>query len=99
MTVIDDIKAKLDIVEYIQRYVSLKKAGQHLKACCPFHAEQTPSFLVSPARQNWHCYGSCATGGDIFAFAMRYHNWSFSEALAELAKLAGIDLQTSAPVK
>lgn len=91
----DDIKAKLDIVDYIAKSVPLKKAGKHWKACCPFHAEDTASFMVDAARQSWHCYGSCNEGGDIFSFAMKQHGWSFREALLELAKLAGVEIRSS----
>src|SRR5512145_370646 len=93
MTVTDAIKERLDIVSYIHNLVPLKKAGNHWKACCPFHSEDHASFMVSSDRQSWRCYGSCADGGDIFAFAMRYHGWSFREALEELGKLAGVEVQ------
>lgn len=93
MTAIDDIKAKLNIVEYIGSTVPLKKAGRYWKACCPFHQEHTASFMVSEDKQAWRCYGSCADGGDIFDFAKRLNNWSFQEALEELAKLAGVELE------
>lgn len=97
MSVTDDIKARLDIVSYINQYVPLKKAGKYHKACCPFHAEKTPSFTVSEDRQSWRCFGACAEGGDIFNFAMKYHGWDFREALGELAQLAGIELQERSP--
>jgi DNA primase len=97
MSVVDDVKSRLDIVEYIQRFVPLKKAGRAFKACCPFHSEKTPSFHVDPDRQTWHCFGACATRGDIYAFAMRYHGWTFREALEELAKLAGVQLSPPKP--
>ncbi|NJR12545.1 hypothetical protein HC776_01270 [bacterium] len=91
---IERVKDQLDIVSYIQTYVpSLKKAGRTYKACCPFHNEKTPSFVVNPETQQWRCYGSCATGGDIFSFAMKYHNWTFAEALTELAKHANVELK------
>ncbi|PJF24245.1 MAG: DNA primase, partial [Phototrophicales bacterium] len=76
MSVVDEVKSRLDIVEYIQRFVPIKKSGRTYKACCPFHSESTPSFHVDPDRQSWRCFGACATGGDIFAFAMRYNNWT-----------------------
>lgn len=91
--VIERIKDALDIVSYIQRHVpGLKKAGRHHKACCCFHNEKTPSLVVNADTQQWRCYGSCATGGDIFNFAMKLHNWTFPEALQELAKEAGVTL-------
>ncbi len=92
MTDIDDIKAKLDIVEVISSYVALHKAGRNYKAVCPFHSEKTPSFFVFPDRQSWHCFGSCATGGDLFTFVMKKNNVDFSQALQILADRAGVSL-------
>lgn len=97
MSVVDEIKARLDIVDYIQRTVPLKKAGRYHKACCPFHNERTPSFVVNQDTQSWRCFGACAEGGDIFSFAMKQNGWSFSEALNELAKLAGIEVTPQSP--
>ncbi|RIK18840.1 MAG: DNA primase [Chloroflexi bacterium] len=97
MSVADEIKARLDIVTYIQQYVPLKKAGRTYKACCPFHQEKTPSFVVDPVRQTWRCYGSCATGGDVLNFAMRQHGWTFTEALRELARTTGVQLKARTP--
>ncbi|HVU15266.1 MAG TPA: DNA primase [Phototrophicaceae bacterium] len=97
MSVADEIKSKLDIVQYIQRYVPLKKAGRSWKAPCPFHAERTPSFVVNEQNQTWRCFGACAEGGDIFKFAMKYHGWSFTEALQELGKLAGVETRQQTP--
>jgi DNA primase len=100
MSVTDEIKSRLDIVNFIQQYVPLKRAGRNYKACCPFHSEKTPSFVVNPESQTWRCFGSCADGGDIFNFAQKYHGWSFSEALQELGKLAGVEVhQQSAEQK
>src|SRR5690606_18231196 len=93
MSVTDEIKARLDIVNYIQQFVPLKKAGRSYKACCPFHNEKTPSFIVNPETQTWRCFGSCAEGGDLFSFAQKYHGWAFPEALQELGKLAGVAVQ------
>ena len=97
MTIAEDIKAKLDIVDYINRFVSLKKGGRNFKACCPFHNESTPSFTVSPERQSWHCFGQCNTGGDVISFAMRHRGWSFGEALIELGKIVGIEVKPPSP--
>ena len=69
--------------------------GRNFHARCPFHAEKTASFVVSPDRQIWRCFGACNTGGDIISFFMRWENVEFPEALSELAKLAGIPLSSS----
>ena len=97
MSVADDIKSRLDIVSYIQQTVPLKKAGRSYKACCPFHAEQTPSFVVNPETQTWHCFGACAEGGDVFSFAMKLHNWTFKEAQRELGRQVGIEVRPRTP--
>lgn len=97
MSVVDDIKAKLDIVAYIHQYAPLKKAGRYYKACCPFHSEKTPSFTVNPDTQSWRCFGACAEGGDIFSFAMKQHGWDFPEALAELGRAAGVEVRKQTP--
>lgn len=91
---LDEIKDRVDIVEFISEYVSLKKAGQNWKGLCPFHTEKTPSFTVSPAKQIFHCFG-CKSGGDIFTFLMQYENLSFPEALRALAERTGVTLRDS----
>lgn len=88
-SLIDDIKARIDIVDLVAEHVDLKRAGQNFKGLCPFHTEKTPSFMVSPSKQIFHCFG-CSKGGDIFAFVMHYENLAFQEALAHLARKAGI---------
>ncbi|QPC84753.1 DNA primase [Phototrophicus methaneseepsis] len=98
MSVTEQIKARLDIVQYVQQYVpQLKKAGRYYKACCPFHSEKTPSFVVNPDTQSWRCFGACAEGGDIFSFAMKQNGWSFSEALNELGRQAGVQVAQQTP--
>ena len=92
MSVIDDIKARLDIVDVVASYVSLQRSGRAFKACCPFHQERTPSFYVNPERQSWHCFGACATGGDVFGFVMKAENLEFKETLQRLAQQAGVTL-------
>ena len=90
---IEKLKERIDIVELIGSYVQLKKAGRNFKGLCPFHQEKTPSFVVSPDRQLWRCFGSCGIGGDAIAFYMKYENLSFLEALKDLAQRYGIVIE------
>lgn len=89
---LEEIKNRVDIVELISEYVSLKRTGQNFKALCPFHSEKTPSFIVSPSKQIYHCFG-CGEGGDIFTFLVRHEGLSFKEAVRELAGRAGVELR------
>jgi DNA primase len=85
------IKDRLDVADFIRGYVQLSPAGKNLKGLCPFHKEKSPSFIVSPDRQIWHCFG-CNAGGDVIGFLMRYENIEFFEALKILGEKAGIDV-------
>ena len=86
-----EVKSKLSIVDVVGETVQLRKAGTTLKGLCPFHGEKTPSFVVTPARESWHCFG-CGEGGDIFSFVMKQENLTFPEALKRLAAKAGIEI-------
>jgi DNA primase len=86
---IEQIAAANDIVEVIGSYFPLKRAGTNFKALCPFHQEKTPSFMVSPSRQTFHCFG-CGAGGSVFRFVMDYEHTDFPSAVRKLATRAGI---------
>ncbi|WP_018994551.1 DNA primase [Thioalkalivibrio sp. ALJ2] len=92
---IDELLERSDIVEVIQRRVSLKKAGREFAACCPFHGEKTPSFYVSPQKQFYHCFG-CGAHGTAISFLMEYENLSFPEAVEQLAEQAGLEVPREA---
>src|SRR5213596_2197611 len=81
---IDDLTARADIVELIGSRVELKKAGREYRACCPFHAEKTPSFWVNPVKQFYHCFG-CGAHGTVLSFLMNYDHLPFVEAVEDLA--------------
>lgn len=93
MSTIDDVKQRIDIVDLVSQYVTLRRAGRSYMANCPFHQERTPSFHVDPQRQSWHCFGACGTGGDIFSFLMRKDGIEFKEALRILAEQAGVSTE------
>ena len=88
---IDQLLARIDIVDVIDRRVPLKKAGAEFQALCPFHGEKTPSFTVSPRKQFYHCFG-CGAHGTAIGFLMDYDHLSFPEAVEELARDAGLEV-------
>ncbi len=89
---VEQVKDRLSIEEVVSAYVKLQPSGQNLKARCPFHAERTPSFMVSPARQTYHCFG-CSVGGDIFSFTEMIEGVDFKGALKILADKAGVEIK------
>ncbi len=95
---IEEIKERLDIVDVLKGYLELRPAGRNFKAVCPFHAEKTPSLIVSPERQIWHCFG-CNSGGDVIKFVSLFENLEFYEALRVLAEKAGVDLKRYTPAE
>jgi DNA primase len=91
---IQTLLARVDIVDVVDRYVPLKKAGANYTACCPFHSEKTPSFTVSPSKQFYHCFG-CGAHGTAIGFLMEYGGKSFPDAVEELARDAGLEVPRS----
>jgi DNA primase len=99
MSVIEEIKNRLDIVDLISESVNLRKSGRNYAGFCPFHPNtRTPAFYVSSERQTWRCFGACADGGDIISFVMKREGWEFKEALRYLAQKAGVNLEEERPV-
>ena len=86
---IQDLLNRLDIVDVVEAYLPLKRAGSNLVACCPFHSEKTPSFTVSPSKQFYHCFG-CGAHGNAIGFAMEYAGLGFIEAITDLAGKVGM---------
>ena len=93
MSQIDEIKSRIDIVDLVSETVKLRRTGKNYSGLCPFHNEKTPSFIVSPDRQSWRCFGQCNEGGDVFKFVMKKEGWDFKEALRFLAERAGVKLE------
>lgn len=100
MTVTQEIKDRLDIVDIIGESVQLRKSGSSYTGFCPFHHNtRTPAFVVFPDSQMWRCFGACADGGDLFNFVMRKNGWDFPEALKVLALRAGVELKAQTPAR
>jgi DNA primase len=98
MSIAQEIKDRLDIVDVISDYLPLKRSGRNLSGFCPFHSNtRTPAFFVSPERQTWKCFGACAEGGDIFSFVMKREGLDFREALELLARRAGVEIPVFNP--
>lgn len=92
MTLIEDIKERINLADYIGRRVTLKRAGKRLTGVCPFHTEKTPSFFVFEDKQRWKCFG-CGKSGDLLDFAQEFEHYDIQEALRELAREAGVELR------
>src|ERR1700681_3585641 len=88
---IQTLLTRTDLVEAVDRYVPLKKAGANYTACCPFHSEKTPSFTVSPSKQFYHCFG-CGAHGTAIGFLMEFGGKSFPDAIEELARDVGLEV-------
>ena len=88
---IENLKNHLDVVDVVSQFIELKKSGANFKACCPFHGETTPSFVVSPAKQIYHCFG-CGVGGDSIKFVMEYEKLSYPETIEKLASMYNFNL-------
>jgi DNA primase len=94
MSTIDEIKARVDIVDLVSETVQLRRSGKNYTGFCPFHSNtRTPAFVVFPETGTWRCFGQCNEGGDIFGFVMKKEGWDFSEALRVLADRAGVELK------
>ena len=98
MSVIDEIKARIDIVDLVSETVQLRRSGKNYTGFCPFHSNtRTPAFAVFADTGTWRCFGQCNEGGDIFGYVMKKEGWDFSEALRYLADKAGVDLKPQTP--
>jgi len=98
MNNVDEIKARIDIVDLVSETVKLRRSGKGYTGFCPFHDnKRTPAFAVFPESGTWRCFGQCNEGGDIFNFVMKKEGWDFAEALRSLADRAGVELRTPTP--
>lgn len=92
--VLDQIQDRIDIVEVVSAFLPLRRAGKNFKACCPFHHEKTPSFIVNPDKQIFHCFG-CGAGGNVFTFVMKFEKRDFLDVVETLANRVGIEIPKS----
>ena len=92
---VEEIKARVDLVDLVGSTVALQRSGRSFKGICPFHGEKTPSFYVFPETGTWKCFG-CGAGGDAFSFVMRRDNLEFGDALRDLAARVGVTLESQA---
>lgn len=100
MTAVDEIKARLDIVDIVSETVNLRHSGKNYTGFCPFHTNtKTPAFVVFPDSQTWRCFGQCNEGGDLFSFVMKREGWDFQETLRNLAERAGVTLHEYTPAE
>ncbi|MEO6397662.1 MAG: DNA primase [Tepidiformaceae bacterium] len=99
MDAVEEIKSKLDLVEYIGRVTKLHKSGRSFKGLCPFHTERTPSFHVFPERATWRCFGTCGEGGDLFTFVQKRDSLDFRDTLRVLAAEAGVQVSSEGAEK
>jgi DNA primase len=98
MSVVDEIKARIDIIDLVSESVQLRRTGKNYTGFCPFHSNtRTPAFAVFPDTGTWRCFGQCNEGGDIFGFVMKKEGWDFSEALRFLAEKSGVELKPQTP--
>ena len=91
---IEEIRSRSDILEIVSTHVLLKKSGKNYKGLCPFHSEKTPSFVVSPDKQIYHCFG-CGAGGNVFKFVMEMEDLPFLDVIKKMAAKCGLALPTS----
>ncbi|MCH8340455.1 MAG: DNA primase [Chloroflexi bacterium] len=98
MTVVEEIKDRVDIAELIGESMQLKKSGKNFTGFCPFHANtRTPAFVVFPDTGTWRCFGACNEGGDVYKYVMKKEGWDFPQALQNLAERAGVELRPRTP--
>ena len=95
---IQELLNRIDVVDIIDKRVTLKKAGANYLACCPFHQEKTPSFTVSPSKQFYHCFG-CGEHGSAISFLIEYEGLTFVDAINDLANSIGLKVPNDAPQK